>query len=536
MPLTLKNFVIKRTAEREKIFWFFSSIFLFAAYLSHLGYIPLDIETDEARRALVSIEMMTLHDYLTPTLNGELYLNKPPLYNWIIISFFKLFGNYSMFVFRLPVIVSLGFMAYSVYYFTKKYTNPYIAFFSAFAFATNGRIFIYDSLQGLIDTTFSCIVYLNFMAIFWFGERKEYGRLFLVSYLLTALGFLTKGMPMLFFQSLSLVTYFVIIKDFRKLFSLKNVLAILVLLVVLSAYYVTYFANNNISPATLFTNLLNESTKRASLHNGVLKAVIHFFVFPLGFLYHFAPWTIFAVALFQKHILQKIRQNRFIHYSACIFIVNIGVYWISPEVVPRYFFMFLPLFFSVLFYLYFTYCMDKWQSSVIRWFVIIICGGLVMAGTIFPFTVYAKTIPYASIKAAVLVSLLLFTLYIAVIHKGGSLHALVLTLIVVRVGFNLFVIEQRGARYFKAEATAYSIADITKGQKLYMLKDATFGNFDGMSFHLTNKRKDVLRVNEKIDNNAFYISDLKQLQNKQYNTYLEFGNYLADTLRLVKFK
>jgi 4-amino-4-deoxy-L-arabinose transferase-like glycosyltransferase len=536
MPLTLRNFVIERTADREKIFWLFSSIFLFAAYLTHLGYIPLDIETDEARRALVSIEMITRSDYLTPTLNGELFLNKPPLYNWIIIAYFKLFGNYSMFAFRLPVIVSLACMTYSAYYFTKKYTNQYIAFFTAFAFATNGRIFVYDSLQGLIDTTFSCIVYLNFMAIFWFGEKKEYGRLFLISYLLTALGFLTKGMPMLVFQSLSLATYFFINKDFRRLFSLKHVSAITILVMVLGTYYVAYFANNNISPASLFGNLLNESTKRASLHNGLLKAVTHFITFPLGFLYHFAPWTIFAVALFQKSVLKNIRQNRFIHYSACVFIVNIVVYWVSPEVVPRYFFMFLPLFFSVIFYLYFMHCMDKWQTNVIRWFVIFICVGLLVAGAIFPFTNYSEAISYAGAKTAVLLSLLLFTLYIAVKHKGGSLHALVITLIVVRVGFNLFVVEQRGARYQRAEATAYTIADITAEQKLYMLKDATLGNFDGMSFYLTDKRKEVLTVNEKIDNSAFYISDLKQLQNKQYTTFLQFSNYLADTLRLVKFR
>ena len=78
------------------------------SYLSHLGVLPLDIRTDEARRALVSLEMMLSGDYITPTLNGELYLNKPPLYNWIMVVAMKLGGNYDPFWYRLPVIVAIG--------------------------------------------------------------------------------------------------------------------------------------------------------------------------------------------------------------------------------------------------------------------------------------------------------------------------------------------------------------------------------------------------------------------------------------------
>ncbi len=53
----------------EKLFWLLSFSFLFIAYLTHLGHIPLDLETDESRRALVSLEMMLSKNYITPTLN-----------------------------------------------------------------------------------------------------------------------------------------------------------------------------------------------------------------------------------------------------------------------------------------------------------------------------------------------------------------------------------------------------------------------------------------------------------------------------------
>src|ERR1041384_6433056 len=86
------------------------------AYLSHLGYLPLDPESDESRRAVVTAEMMISHNYITPTINAEIYLNKPPLYNWIVAAYFKLFGDYSMFAFRLQVIVAVFVMGLLIYF------------------------------------------------------------------------------------------------------------------------------------------------------------------------------------------------------------------------------------------------------------------------------------------------------------------------------------------------------------------------------------------------------------------------------------
>ena len=97
------------------------------SYLSHLGVLPLDIRTDEARRALVSLEMMLSGDYITPTLNGELYLNKPPLYNWIMVAAMKLGGNYDPFWYRLPVIVAIGIFGLLIYRYVSRYSTKMIA-------------------------------------------------------------------------------------------------------------------------------------------------------------------------------------------------------------------------------------------------------------------------------------------------------------------------------------------------------------------------------------------------------------------------
>ena len=42
--------------------------------------------TDEAIRSLVALEMKLSGNLITPTLHGEYYYNKPPLYNWILFQ------------------------------------------------------------------------------------------------------------------------------------------------------------------------------------------------------------------------------------------------------------------------------------------------------------------------------------------------------------------------------------------------------------------------------------------------------------------
>ena len=47
-----------------------------------LNILPLSFE--EPRRGVVALEMIISGNYIVPTINGELYLNKPPIHNWSI--------------------------------------------------------------------------------------------------------------------------------------------------------------------------------------------------------------------------------------------------------------------------------------------------------------------------------------------------------------------------------------------------------------------------------------------------------------------
>ncbi len=513
-----------------------SVLLLLIAYTSHLGYLPLNTDTDEARRALVTAEMMISGDYLTPTINGQLYLNKPPLYNWIVSVWFQLFGDYSMFAFRIQVIMAVSLFSGTIYYFTRKYTSPFIAFFSAMAFATNGRILIYDSLQGLIDTTFAWLVYTGFMLVYFFGERKKYTLLFIITYLITAAGFMMKGLPSLIFQGITLLTYFTWKKQFKYLFKPAHFISIFLFLIIIGSYYYFYFTKNNLPPETLFGNLFEESAKRTGLEFGIGAVLLHILTFPFETLYHYAPWMIMVVLLFSRIMRISIKQQPFLQFNLLVFFFNFIVYWTSPQVYARYLFMFLPLLFVVFFSLYQSF--KRENSGYIRFLnglFTVMCFVLLLASFALPFSTYTKFVDNYLIRTVILVFSFAVICFIAIKYRQLKLHSFLLAVIVFRIGFNWFVIEQRGARDLYALHTAEKIAAVSNGKPLYILKDAKVGNFDGMSFHLSTRRNEILKYDSIINHQKYFIIDTSQIIPGKTEIIFGFTHPKYDSLLFVQF-
>ncbi|HYK91163.1 MAG TPA: glycosyltransferase family 39 protein [Acidobacteriota bacterium] len=76
--------------------WFFPCAFIVLVSLLtvffRLGSLPL-IGADEPRYARIAQEMLHDHQWVTPTLEFKPWLEKPPLYYWITVPFYGLFGT-----------------------------------------------------------------------------------------------------------------------------------------------------------------------------------------------------------------------------------------------------------------------------------------------------------------------------------------------------------------------------------------------------------------------------------------------------------
>lgn len=73
----------------KDMFWF--TLLFIVTYGLFMGGHPI-IVSDEGRYSEVAREMWATHHYITPTVNGVLFLDKPPLFYWLQISAFTLFG------------------------------------------------------------------------------------------------------------------------------------------------------------------------------------------------------------------------------------------------------------------------------------------------------------------------------------------------------------------------------------------------------------------------------------------------------------
>jgi len=84
-----------------------------------IGYFGL-VGADEPRYAQVAREMLARHDWITPTLSGKPWLEKPPLYYWQAILAYKIFGV-SDWAARLPAAVDAVLMVAAVYWFLRRF-------------------------------------------------------------------------------------------------------------------------------------------------------------------------------------------------------------------------------------------------------------------------------------------------------------------------------------------------------------------------------------------------------------------------------
>ena len=108
------------------------------------------------------------------------------------------------------MLLSLLGLGAAVFAFVRRYVNAPVAVAAALMLLTNGRVLFYDATLGLIEITFALVTYLTMMLVFHFDRQRSYWLLYTTTYLLTAIGFLLKGLPPIVFQVLTLLGWYII--------------------------------------------------------------------------------------------------------------------------------------------------------------------------------------------------------------------------------------------------------------------------------------------------------------------------------------
>ncbi len=497
-------FSIQKSDVVEKWAILICLVLLVPALIINLGLVPFI--DDEAIRAIVAMEMDFSGDYITPTIFGELYLNKPPLYNWILLLSYKLFGSVNEFSSRLPTVVFLLGYGFAIYKFYKSEIGPKQAIILALLCLTSGRIFFYDSMLGLIDILFSGLMFSLMILAIKLAQKHSWNLFFVSTYSLAGVGFMLKTLPAIVFLGISIFIILLLEKQLKKLFHVSHFLGIFCFLIIVAPYYYLYHEANGLW--TLVERIFSESSQRTLIESSVFNTIRHLFQFPFDFIFHFLPWSVMIIYFFRKGMFKKIWQDKFLKANFCILIGNLIIYWISPEIFARYLLMFPPLFFVLLLHLHKIHYHEKtihFRLVQFSWILVfLITIGLAFYGLLFENLEY---VPFYHMKLLAVVIACVIAGYFLIKTKNEKLPLIIIVSILFRIGFDMAVLPSRsvnssGAR-IKSEAK--KAVEQINGDPFYLIQDKFIERTLG--FYLIQKRnKPLVVLRKKLDEPYYFLS------------------------------
>src|SRR5713226_1329184 len=149
-------------------------------------------EPDEGRYAEIPREMLARGEWLVPYLQGEPYLDKPPLMYWLVMASYRLFGEHDWSARLIPALAIQGCILI-VYLLGRRSLGERAAFWGALAlslapgFVSVGRLLVLD---GLLAFWVTLSIFAGFEAVR--GDRFHWSW-WLLAAVACGLGILTKG-------------------------------------------------------------------------------------------------------------------------------------------------------------------------------------------------------------------------------------------------------------------------------------------------------------------------------------------------------
>ena len=216
--------------------------FCIVMFFAFMGSYPL-IDVDETRYVRIAQEMLNSHNFLTPTINGEIFLEKPPLFFWLEDISFLIFGV-SEWSARLPMALVATFGVFFAYFTGKKFVSSRFGLISALALGSSVIYIVLSHvaiLDLLLSVTMMVSTYLGIMTLYSSTEKENW-LLWGGFYFFSALSALSKGFPgvVVPFGIVFLAYFFS--KRLKELFDLRKIGAglILMLIVILPWHIMMY--------------------------------------------------------------------------------------------------------------------------------------------------------------------------------------------------------------------------------------------------------------------------------------------------------
>ncbi len=212
------------------------AVMTYAAVMSFWTLTDFPLDNHECLVSVTARELLQKNDWIVPTFNGQVRLQKTPLSYWLVASVTKITGSVDEFSTRLPSAVFAVISAAAILFFTSQWLDFPIAVLStAVWISTLG--FIRYSHNARPEMALCSLVMISMMSFYSAMEAKSRRRqilYMLVFWLSFALGMLAKGPAPLALIAPPIFCYFVIFRQWNKIkFALPIIGPILFLLIIL---------------------------------------------------------------------------------------------------------------------------------------------------------------------------------------------------------------------------------------------------------------------------------------------------------------
>ena len=149
-------------------------VLVFACLITILGLWENELESgDETRVAGIAAEMFIGGDYLVPHLNGQPFLEYPPLHYWLMAGSYKAFGI-NDFAAKFPSALMAALCGILVYLFARKMRYPVgFALFATVMLMTSTQFFG-NSRKCMVDISLAFFVLLSVYGFFCLTQSANW--------------------------------------------------------------------------------------------------------------------------------------------------------------------------------------------------------------------------------------------------------------------------------------------------------------------------------------------------------------------------
>ena len=294
-------------------------------------------------------------NYFQPTILGENYYNKPPLFNWLIIFSSEVFGWDTITARAVSLFFTLANTLLVSLFAYRLFKNWEISLLSGLIFITFGDVLYWYGWLAEIDITLTFFVFALFITIleYYTTEKRIYA---LLSGFISGTIFMLKGFPAFAFYGLSLLALSFFKKD-PFIFLKRDFLISHIVFLLISFWWIPLSQN----PEFYLKRLWEESFSRVESSSDLGKFLKHLITYPLLRVKQLIPASLFLLLIL---IQNRIQLDLPVSLKFLLILIGFNYipYILSATSQGRYVLPLFPVIALLSGYLFQNYLKDNWRK------------------------------------------------------------------------------------------------------------------------------------------------------------------------------